>query len=397
MIFLSCVFFICIYLILEKKRLARQLAAIPLRLHVYGTRGKTTVTRALFAALRASGLTVLGKTTGDAPFILHADGSEKTLHRMGPARIFEYFECLKLAEQQKCNAVVFECMAISPESIVSATQILDPTHLIITNTRPDHYETMGKTPEAIAQTLSLSVGKSSTVFAGDDAGAIFIEEKTRAFGNAFFKSAEEDFSPKEQAFNMVQKVQQQLNLNLDLKAAPKMPEEDKNLDWQAFQPVFIKTNDKEKSFHFLDLFSANEVYSSQLLLQKALQQFENKAIKNAPLIALLATRADRPLRTKAFLEWFGAEQNVSLFTAIIVQGSHAPYAHWFLHRQNKMALMRANNTNKIRVLPIFNPMLNPQTLLCRIEQQIGAPFCLVGLGNTHGYGEKFRLFVESHA
>src|SRR6266403_1708987 len=45
----------------------RALRAIPVRIHVAGTRGKSTTTRLIAAALRAGGRNVLAKTTGSAP------------------------------------------------------------------------------------------------------------------------------------------------------------------------------------------------------------------------------------------------------------------------------------------------------------------------------------------
>ena len=52
----------------------RALNRIPIRIHVNGTRGKSSVTRLISAGLREAGFAVLGKTTGSDPRILDLAG-----------------------------------------------------------------------------------------------------------------------------------------------------------------------------------------------------------------------------------------------------------------------------------------------------------------------------------
>src|ERR1043165_5680056 len=54
----------------------RALRTIQVRIHVAGTRGKSTTTRLIAAALRAGGRRVVAKTTGAEPRLLLPDGSE---------------------------------------------------------------------------------------------------------------------------------------------------------------------------------------------------------------------------------------------------------------------------------------------------------------------------------
>jgi len=55
----------------------RALRSIPVRIHVAGTRGKSTTTRLIAAALRASGRRVVAKTTGSEPRLILPDGREE--------------------------------------------------------------------------------------------------------------------------------------------------------------------------------------------------------------------------------------------------------------------------------------------------------------------------------
>ena len=51
------------------------LLKIPIRIHVNGARGKSSVTRLIAAGLRAGGITTMAKTTGSAPRIIDKDGN----------------------------------------------------------------------------------------------------------------------------------------------------------------------------------------------------------------------------------------------------------------------------------------------------------------------------------
>ena len=53
------------------------LSHLPIRIHVNGSRGKSSVTRLIAAGLRAGGLKTLAKTTGTAPRIIDENGSRK--------------------------------------------------------------------------------------------------------------------------------------------------------------------------------------------------------------------------------------------------------------------------------------------------------------------------------
>ena len=67
----------------EYARLRRQRDAIPIRIHVNGTRGKSSVVRLVAAGLRAGGLRVYAKTTGSLPRLITPDGREFPIHRPG--------------------------------------------------------------------------------------------------------------------------------------------------------------------------------------------------------------------------------------------------------------------------------------------------------------------------
>ena len=56
--------------VLEASVHGRRLSRIPIRIHVNGTRGKSSVTRLIAAGLSASGLRTYAKTTGTRPRLI---------------------------------------------------------------------------------------------------------------------------------------------------------------------------------------------------------------------------------------------------------------------------------------------------------------------------------------
>ena len=60
------------------------LAGIPLRIHVNGTRGKSSVTRLIAAGLREGGKRTFAKTPGPAPRVIDEEGIDRIVHRLAP-------------------------------------------------------------------------------------------------------------------------------------------------------------------------------------------------------------------------------------------------------------------------------------------------------------------------
>src|SRR5690606_41653801 len=66
------------------------LRTIPIRVHVNGTRGKTSVTRLIAAGLRGGGMRVCAKTTGAAAAMTDPEGREFPIYRISGANIIEH-------------------------------------------------------------------------------------------------------------------------------------------------------------------------------------------------------------------------------------------------------------------------------------------------------------------
>ncbi len=150
---------------LERDRCFR---AIPVRVLVNGTRGKSTVTRLIRAGIAASGTPAFAKTTGTQARFIFPDGSEKPVRRLATANIREQLRALSRARRSGARAVVLECMALKPELQWSCEhEMLRSTVGVITNARPDHTEIMGKSVDDIARTLANTIPRGGVLVAGE--------------------------------------------------------------------------------------------------------------------------------------------------------------------------------------------------------------------------------------
>ena len=152
--------------VVEQRNHRANVARLPLRISVNGSRGKSTVTRLLTGALAAGGRRPLGKTTGtEARLIRGWDLEEEPIHRRpeGP-NIGEQREMMRRAVTHDADTVVAECMAVTPEyQLTFHRQMLDVNLLVITNALDDHLEEMGPTAEDVAEVFAASIPADGTV------------------------------------------------------------------------------------------------------------------------------------------------------------------------------------------------------------------------------------------
>ena len=91
------------------------LSKIPIRIHVNGSRGKSSVVRLIAAGLRAGGMKTIGKTTGTSPRIIDEHGNDKYIHRLRSASIGEQISLIRRFSKLKPDVLVIECMAVNPQ------------------------------------------------------------------------------------------------------------------------------------------------------------------------------------------------------------------------------------------------------------------------------------------
>ncbi|MEN6491117.1 MAG: poly-gamma-glutamate synthase PgsB, partial [Rectinema sp.] len=150
-----------------------RIRAIPVRILVNGTRGKSTVSRLVAAGLTAGGLRTYAKTTGSAARLILPDLREVSIRRRGSAHrrasIMEHRWFVREAHKNGAQALVAECMAIQPETIRTLeTRLAHSTIGVITNVRLDHMDTMGTELTSVAEALAESVPEKGRLFVGTE-------------------------------------------------------------------------------------------------------------------------------------------------------------------------------------------------------------------------------------
>lgn len=270
---------------------------VPIRIHVNGSRGKSSVTRLIAAGLRTTGKRVIAKTTGSAPRIIFEDGSEQAIPRRGKPNIKELLDFFRIVKRRKAEAVVVECMAILPElQRVTEHSIVRSTIGVITNVRPDHIGEMGTTLTEIAESLSLTVPRNGVFFTHENRfGAIF-KEKAKRLHTEYNPIGVSD--PTDDEMRYFPYVEHKENVALALSVCEYLGVE----RTQALEGMHRADPDvgvlrihriveDGKIIEFVNAFSANDPESIALIWDKVRKRMEQKII-------LVNTRRDRIIRSR---------------------------------------------------------------------------------------------------
>ena len=168
---------ILLYFLIENRVNRACLASFKTVIHVNGIRGKTSTCRCIDAALRTR-YKVFTKTTGTDAMMIHTDGTETPVRRLGPANIHEQLRIIRKARREGAEILILECMAVNPElQKIAQEQIVRSSITVITNVRYDHVFEMGDTLEEIAQSLSSTIPQGGTLYTADSRAAALFREK----------------------------------------------------------------------------------------------------------------------------------------------------------------------------------------------------------------------------
>lgn len=181
MLFLSafgCVSFVLGSWLFEYARHQRLIKHIPIRVHVNGIRGKSSLVRMIAGALRQGGIETIAKTTGSATRVIDKNGEDQAVFRPGAPTIVEQVSLMKKYVEPSTQAIVFECMAINPDyQYVAEHKIIKATDGVILNVKHDHEEALGWTIPDIAASLGNTVPGRSDLYTGsipsDASGVLF--------------------------------------------------------------------------------------------------------------------------------------------------------------------------------------------------------------------------------
>lgn len=168
-VLLVLVILAAIFGLIEFYRHQKRIYSIPIRIHVNGTRGKSSVTRLIGAGLRAGGISNITKVTGTFPRLILEDGTETYIHRKASANIIEQLSIVNYAASRKVQAIVMECMALQPQyQTITEKMMIHSNVSVMTNVRMDHIDIMGHTLPEIAETMGRTIPKKQHLFSAEN-------------------------------------------------------------------------------------------------------------------------------------------------------------------------------------------------------------------------------------
>lgn len=289
-----------------RHRLVRR--RIPVRVHVNGSRGKSSVTRLITAGLQAGGLRVCAKTTGSAARFVHVDGSESPVRRQGPPNIREQLRVFRLAAAEEAEVLVLECMAVRPDlQRVCEHDIVRATHGVITNVRPDHLEAMGPRLEDVAESLAGTVPRRAVLHHAEPRFERLLDRKARRRGSSSHLCDPQTVGDDDLAGFGYVEFADNVALALDVCEAVGV-ERDAALHgmWEVTPDVGALTRlpmpDAGKGVSFVNAFAANDPESSLAVWRRlGLHERPEEAV------VLFNNRADRLRRTRDLAPLFGGD------------------------------------------------------------------------------------------
>ena len=373
-------------LFLEQYKNRRNLTGIPIRVHVNGSRGKSTVTRLIAGGLRESGLRVLAKTTGACPRLIMEDGREVEIKRRGKPSIREQLKAVSAAAERKADALVLECMAIRPElQWVSEHRMFSSTIGVITNVREDHLEVMGPTLADAARALCLTIPERGVLVTGERPFlSVINEEAGRAGARVVFADPEEIPGPLreklppfeiEENFALSLKVCQELGVPPEaalegmLKARP---------DPGALKPYRTEVGGKE--LLVVNAFAANDPSSTRIILEK----LGSGGFLDHPVIAVFNSRRDRMPRAALFSRLLSGGELPFEFHHIILMGPLTGFLRRRLVRSGfpaeKITTMGRNSA--------------PREIMGEAAGTVPDRATVIGMGNLAGGGQALARHWE---
>jgi len=378
---------VSIYGVIEFALHQKKILSIPIRIHVNGTRGKSSVTRLIGAALREAGINTITNVTGTYPRLILENGCEVAIYRKADANIIEQLSIIKFASKRKAQAIVMECMAVQPQyQWITETKMLHSTLAVITNVRLDHIDVMGYTLPEIAEALGNTIPKHQNLFTSEK--ILFpnlkdISEKRNSIihladENQVTEAEMNGFSYIEHKENVSLALAVSEHLNIDRKVALRgmynaIP------DAGALKRSIV--NVFQKKINFYNAFAANDPQSTLMIWEKIKNEMGLRGVK----IILLNTRQDRLDRAKQLTAMVGKELN-DQFDYLILIGQSAEVVE-------DLAVSDGVKRNKIVNLGWTEPEAVFEAILAYTTEQS----TVVAIGNMGGMGGKVADFFENRS
>lgn len=368
----------------EGLRHRANLKRIPIRIHVNGTRGKSSVTRLIAGGLRAGGISTCAKTTGTEAAMILPDSSEYPLYRPAGANIIEQVRIVDTAVAAGAQALVIECMAVQPilQSLCEL-RLVKATYGVITNVRADHLDVMGPAEPDVALALAGTTPVDATLFTASDRQLPVLAAAARDRGTRMeVVSRAEIEAVSDEDVRGFSYLEHKENIALALRICTALGV-DREVALSGMRNA--PPDPGVLTIHELDFFgrrilfanglAANDPESTRQVWEGVLRLVPNVSKR----IALFNCRIDRADRSRqlgeACLEWPAADYYVLMGTGTYIFA--------------RAATQRGLDVRKLVIVENQKPADIFETLIDRS----GDSALIMGMGNVHGGGEELaRLF-----
>ena len=372
--------------VLERRRHAARSAAVPWRISVNGSRGKSTVARLATGALAAGGYRPVGKTTGtEARLIDGETGAETAIVRRpeGP-NIGEQREVTRQAAARGADALVVECMAVTPEyQDTFHAELLAANALVITNVLADHLEEMGPTTADVAEVLAEGIPRDGLVVVAPGPFVPVFREVAERRGAKLRVASPEAVDPAVLARFPYLVFPEHVALVLALCAELGISER-AALEgmWQAgpdpYATRLLPVGDPDDPALFVNAFPANDPAS-------ALGIWEHVVARGHPAdasVVIMNCRGDRVARTRQF-----AEEVLP----------HLPIGTLVIAGEETQAVRRAVQRGRVAAGEVLDRTgADPEAIVDELAPLLAGRVVL-GVGNLHGAGRGLIAALEARA
>jgi len=378
---------VSVYGIVEFALHQKRILSIPIRIHVNGTRGKSSVTRLIGAALREGGIKTITKVTGTYPRLVLEDGCEVDIYRKTDPNIIEQLSIVKLAAQRKAKAIVMECMAIQPQyQWITETKMMHSTIGLITNVRLDHVEVMGYTLPEIANVLGKTIPRNQHFFTAENQTLNQLEKISKK-QNTVLHLANSD-SVTDNEMNHFNYLEHKENVALALSVCEHLGIE-RNIALRGMYKAIpdagvlklSKVNVFGKSIKFYNAFAANDPQSTLMIWQQIKDEIGLKEFK----IILLNSRKDRLDRARQLTGMVGKQFNDEYDYLILVGESSEVVEN--------LATSKGVKRNKILNLGWTEPEAVFEAILACTEKES----TVLAIGNMGAMGADVAEYFENRS
>jgi gamma-polyglutamate synthase len=379
-----------IFLIIESYLLKKTLKKIPIRIHVNGTRGKSSVTRLIAAGLNTGGIRTCAKTTGTAANFIDPKGNSKPIFRIGSPNIIEQLKILRWAAKLKTEAIVLECMALQPTlQAICELKILRSTHSVLTNIVPDHLDVMGPSLKDVAISLSETIPCKGKYFTTEKKHILLLKsvaEKRKS--EVFTVSKKEVAELTDEEMNNFNYLEFKKNVALALKVC---------LDlgitrqialqgmWSAIPDpgalVEYKSNFNSQEIIFANAFAANDPASTKKTCHTLIKKY--KALKNKVLI--VNCRKDRQLRSIQLAKTIAFWKALDI---IVLVGNNTNYFQYYYEKHKR------HNITKLITMKKKSPEIIFKEIMVNLTTE---NTLILGIGNIAGLGLEITSFFKKKA